>query len=239
NPIAYTDGQIVYFNPTTGKKCTNYTESQSKLGVNSGCMKWYVFNDSSSSTKVNLLLDHTLTNSVWTSNSSNRNGPTTALAQLKSDTSNWTGVQTPTNYTWNGTYAINYSGYKARLITAEEIAQITGNIEWKVTDNKTNFFDSNTVSPSSTCTSGNTTGCKYGWLYDRTGANCVSRGCLNNTIGEGYITMTYYWTASATLINDDKAWIVDNVGRLVLASKDTGVGVGVRPVIEVLKSKLY
>ena len=36
-------------------------------------------------------------------------------------------------------------------------------------------------SSSSTCTAGNTTGCKYGWLYDRTGTTCKAYGCLNNS----------------------------------------------------------
>ena len=37
----YANGEVVYFNVTTGTKCTNYTESQSSGGVKSGCMKFY------------------------------------------------------------------------------------------------------------------------------------------------------------------------------------------------------
>ena len=171
----YANGEVVYFNVTTGNACSesDYTETQSNIGVKEGCMKFYAFNDDGGDT-VNLLLDHNTTATVaWNSSGSNTNGPKEVLTQLKSDTSSWLGTVTPSNYTMdqtgqtsNANYTIDYSDYKARLITANEIAQITGNTSW---DEKTAtsyfYFDTNTNTASDTCTSGNTTGCSYGWLY--------------------------------------------------------------------------
>ena len=37
----YTNGEVVYFDVTDGTLCTDYTESQSSVGVKSGCMKFY------------------------------------------------------------------------------------------------------------------------------------------------------------------------------------------------------
>ncbi|MCM1371340.1 MAG: hypothetical protein NC181_05610, partial [Clostridium sp.] len=246
------NGNYVYFNPTTGAKCavTDYTDSQSATGVNSGCMKWYVFNDSSNSNKVNLLLDHNTTNSVQYNNSG-VTGPINALAQLKSDTSSWTGVETPTNYTFTSvdrssgegqtqgsqfTYTIDYSGYKARLITANEIAQITGDTNFNESDLygvTSYFFNSKSSSPSSTCTSGNTTECKYGWLYDRTSTTCETWGCLNNADSNSPSSMYIYFTATAHSYYQPILG-VHGTGQIMPVN---GTG-AIRPVIEVSKSKL-
>ena len=52
------------------------------------------------------------------------------LQHLKIQTENWTDTKTPINYSsiayGNGAYTVDYSDYKARLITAEEVAQIAG-----------------------------------------------------------------------------------------------------------------
>ena len=88
---------------------------------------------------------------------------------------------------------------------------------------------------SSTCTSGNTSGCSYGWLYDRTTTNCELYGCLNNADAQqnGF----GFWTVSARVGNSITAWTSDRYGRL---SSDYVYFnyYGVRPVIKVLKSQL-
>jgi len=61
----------------------------------------------------------------------NDKGPLTALNYLKTNTSSWTtsvsgDYATYTAGTSNSTYSIDYSGYKARLITAQEVAYIKG-----------------------------------------------------------------------------------------------------------------
>ena len=256
NNKTYTNGEVVYFNVDTGEKCDNYTETQSNTGVKSGCMKFYAFNDDGGDT-LNLLLDHNTTASVvWNSSGSNASGPNELLTQLKTDTDAWQGTEIPSNYTMDQSsqsskakYTIDYSNYKARIITANEIAKITGNTEWdEQTANRMFYFDTNTSTPSLTCyydndhDLGNATECKYGWLYDRTSENCTIIGCLNNsdssTLG--------YWTASSSGKIDYMAWHVGIIYGLNIAGNlesdsdmaDINKSNGVRPVIEVLKSKL-
>ena len=247
----YSNGEVVYFNVTTGTKCSDYTETQSNTGTNSGCMKFYAFNDDGGDT-VNLILDHNTTamvawNNTYTNDSGskiNANGPKEVLDQLKNDTASWKGTLTPENYTLdqtgqksNAKYTIDYSEYKARLITAQEIATITDYSGWdeKVEANSSYYyFDSKTTSASTTCKRGNTSGCQYGWLYDRTKTNCTEWGCLNNSDQ----TTSGYWTASSRAAFSNGAWSVYYDGDVNNLNVTNSSGYGVRPVIEVLKSKL-
>ena len=242
----YKNGEVVYFNVTTGEKCSNYTETQSNIGVKVGCMKFYAFNDDGKDT-VNLILDHNTTETVaWNSSGSNASGPKEVLKQLNDDTKSWVGTKTPSNYTMdqtgqrsNAKYTIDYSSYKARLITAQEIAKITGNTHW---NEKTAasydyyFFDSKTDTASTTCKNGNTTGCSYGWLYDRTNTSCIDSGCLNNSDQ----TTDGYWTSSSFAMDAAGAWYVqfDSIIRSGSIIGNDNKSIGVRPVIEVLKSNL-
>ena len=238
----YANGEVVYFNVKTGEKCSNYTETQSNTGTKSGCMKFYAFNDDGKDT-VNLILDHNTTALVkWNSSGKNTSGPKEVFNQLKTDTLSWKGTITPSNYTMdqtgqtsNAKYTIDYSSYKARLITAQEVAQITGNTTWDEKISKSGFyFDTNTTTASTTCKSGNTSGCKYGWLYDRTKTDCTDYGCLNNSDQETYA----YWTISPYASNSRRAWTVSSYGTLGDGNVGIGGSFGVRPVIEVLKFKL-
>ena len=241
---AYKNGEVVYFNVTTGERCSNYNESQSNIGVKEGCMKFYAFNDDGGNT-VNLILDHNTTALVaWNSSGNNTSGPKEALEQLKTDTDSWLGTETPANYTMDqstqgskANYTIDYSSYKARLITAQEIATITGNASW---DEKTAsshgyyYLDTNTITASDTCKSGNTSGCSYGWIYDRTYTNCTTYGCLNNSDK----STQGYWTASSRADYAANAWRVYFSGCVDNSSVVANYHYGVRPVIEVLRSKL-
>ena len=241
----YTNGEAVYFNVDNGTKCSNYTETQSNTGTKSGCMKFYAFNDDGKDT-VNLILDHNTTATVaWNSSGSNASGPSEVLKQLNDDTEKWQGTETPLNYTMDQStqeskakYTIDYSSYKARLITAQEVAQITGNTSW---DEKTAdsgfYFDTNTDTASDTCKSGNTTGCQYGWLYDRTKTNCTKYGCLNNA--DSAMTGHGYWTVSSGASFFRYAWSVYSYGTFISDTLVSGdYDIGVRPVITILKSKL-
>ena len=238
----YSNGEVVYFNVDTGKLCSNYTESQSNTGVNSGCMKFYAFNDDGGDT-VNLILDHNTTAGVaWNSSEINASGPNEVLTQLKKDTSSWQGTITPSNYTMdqtgqtsNAKYTIDYSEYKARLITANEIAKITGNTSFdeKTTTDDVIYFDTNTTTESDTCKEGDTSGCLYGWLYDRISISCTKYGCLNNSDQD----TNGYWTASSFSNVSRFAWNV--LYRLIFPYYiDDYGGPGVRPVITVAKDKL-
>ena len=241
----YTNGEVVYFNVDNGTKCSNYTETQSNTGIKSGCMKFYAFNDDGKDT-VNLILDHNTTATVaWNSSGSNASGPSEVLKQLNDDTEKWQGTETPLNYTMDQStqeskakYTIDYSSYKARLITAQEVAQITGNTTWNEKTATNNFFfDSKTDTASTTCKSGNTTGCKYGWLYDRTKTNCTKYGCLNNA--DSAMTGYGYWTVSSGASFFRYAWSVYSYGSFISDTLVSGdYDSGVRPVITILKSKL-
>ena len=244
----YKNGEVVYFNVDNGTKCTS-SEAVSATGTKSGCMKFYAFNDDGGDT-LNLMLDHNTTalvawNNTYTDDSGskiNANGPKEVLDQLKKDTDGWKGTITPTNYTMDQTgqtskanYTIDYSSYKARLITAQELAQITGNTTWdEKTANNYYYLDSKTKTASATCKEGNTSGCSYGWLYDRTNTSCIDRGCLNNS-DKGTFG---YWTASSRADSSNSAWAVR---FYAIVDSDyvvySGYG-GMRPVITVLKSKL-
>ena len=243
--VIYYNGKVVYFNVDTGEKCDNYTETQSNTGVKSGCMKFYAFNDDGGDT-LNLILDHNTTALVaWNSstNVSNESGPSEVLTQLKKDTELWKGTELSANYTMdqtgqtsNANYTIDYSGYKARLITAKEIAQITGNTSWDekvATHSNWYYFDSKTYIVSDTCKEGDTSGCQYGWLYDRTHTSCTTYGCLNNSDKETY----GYWTASSCADDYYNAWILSADGFISDDSVDSD-NYGVRPVITIPKSQL-
>ena len=240
----YTNGEVVYFNVDNGTKCSNYTETQSNTGVKTGCMKFYAFNDDGGDT-VNLILDHNTTATVaWNSIESNASGPKEVLTQLNDDTKTWVGTETPSNYTMDQStqggkakYTIDYSNYKARLITANEIAQITGNTTWDEKTASSSFhFDTNTTTASDTCKKGDTSGCQYGWLYDRTNKSCTTYGCLNNA--DSSMNGYSYWTASSRADSSSSAWRVSFYARVGSDYVDTSSDYGVRPVIEVLKSKL-
>ena len=248
-------GKEVYFNVTTGEKCSisDYTETQSNTVVKEGCMKFYIFNYDGGET-VNLILDHNTTAGVTWNNtdkfsggrSNNSKGPKEVLEQLKTDTESWQGTMIPANYTMyrgktsNSSYTIDYSSYKARLITAQEVAQITENTFFDEKTSSSNFyFDTKTTSESTTCKSGDTTGCKYGWLYDRTNTNCTRYGCLNNADTSTPSDMQGYWTASSRNDFYNRACGVWMAACLSAPYIDgTNNRYGVRQVIEVLRSKI-
>ena len=86
----------------------------------------------------------------------------TVATALANDTSSWV------------------SGLNSRLMAAVEVAEIVGISNWDLATSYVGFyFDSKTMTPSSTCMSGNTTGCNFGWLYDRTNNSCSTYGRNN------------------------------------------------------------
>lgn len=215
----YDNGTVIYFNPVTGTTC-NSGDAVSTTGTKTGCMKWYAFNDSTSNDSVKLLLDHNTTAVVaWNSAATN-----TAIgevqATLTSDTSTW------------------LSTLNARLIAANEIADITNNIGWDSTDAGSDsfYFDSNTSTESATCKLGDTTGCNFGWLYSMTSTSCADYGCASNA--DGLMTGNGYWTSSKSASNSISAWHVNYEGGIFVYDVDLSTYYGVRPIINVLKTSL-
>lgn len=232
----YEHGTAVYFNPVTGSTCTS-SEAVSTTGTKTGCMKWYTFNDAGdSSPTINLILDHNTTAVVaWNSTGSTVSGPTNVLTQLQADTSTWTGVQTRTD-SYNlsngtSTYTINYSGYKAKLISAAEVAQITGNTAFneKTTQYTSWFhFDSNSLTQTATAPGES----KYYWLFDYTNG-CTSYGC-NIADSSNY----GYWSSTSVANNTNRVWRVDFGGSIDSEGANLTSKFGVRPVITITKSTL-
>lgn len=203
-----------------------------------GCLKFYAFNDSCGDT-INLLLDHNTTaTTTWNNWHGTISGPKEVLNELYNDTKNWNGVNEVKNSAPKQSvveYIINYEeqGYKARLIQADEIAKITGKDEWQES-----YYFFHDLSQNSNTGSGSVckeTGCEFKWLYDRTNMNCKDSGCENNSD----VNLTGYWTA--TIASGNGLFMVWNVrfdGSLKASYVIDGTGSGVRPVIEVSKSKL-
>jgi len=260
----FTNGKVVYYDVTKGEGCTNYHEDNSITGYNgiyegsnskqttdnqNGCLKFYAFKYDGGET-INLILDHDTTGAVaWNSNISDYKGPKEVIEQLKIDTSEWKGTLAQNNYTLyvenegqlKEQYTVNYNEYKARLITANEIAQIVGHTKWnEVNDGYTYssyyyFHNLSTLGSSGTVEvcAGTSDGCKYGWLYDRTRDNCEKYGCLNNSVGE---TKGGYWTSTMDIFTGRQTWIIFYTGKISTENKDSVMGL--RPVITILKSQL-
>ncbi len=248
------NGTKVYFNPVEGKQCSedDYTEDQSKTGVKEGCMQWYIFNDNEGSAVYTLILDHNITGTAWNSNGNNLDGPKEVLEALKDSTTTWSDeLISPMPYTasWrlnneSHSYTIDCSTYgnKARLISAEEIAEITGaskstddgGIGWKLQSVAWFYLDGAESDDAKwqTQVANSSKKSKYAWLFDNTN-NCTNYGCnVAQNGNEGY------WTSSANAGDSTSAWRVYYYGQLAGHYIYDANNYGVRPVITVNKSDL-
>lgn len=238
-------GTHIYYNPVTNKVCEDYNESNSATGVNSGCMKWYIYADSDKN-RFNMILDHNTSGNVaWNSSGVNTNGTGEVQERLEFDTAGWN------------------KNLNARLITADEIAHITGAdvalswssnqplnssapvigsyVSWFYLDGS-NGSDATWHTQISKTQGSN----KFYWLFDNI-SGCASYGCKkedNNLYSHGTIDSSNtsviggYWTSTA-IVGDsyiNYAWDIDKEGALGGYMIGTVSGRGVRPVITVNKS---
>jgi len=207
----FKNGKIVYYNPVSGEKCTGYTETNSTTGKNSGCMKWYVFNDKEGNATVNVILDHNTTAGVAWNLTGNNSEMKEVKKALENDTKDWKNT--------------------ARLITANEVAKITGYTSWgtNITGYPWFCFDTNQPDTTNECAKAQGTS-EYAWLFDYT-KECTSYGCnVSDSSTWGYWTSTQY-------VNSIHVWFVARNGRLdVNSARSTGHGV--RPVITISKSNI-
>ena len=151
----YNNGEVVYFDVTTGKNCTNYKENNSNGGYNgyinkddegneterlstqNTCLKFYAFNDDWGK-KLNLLLDHDIALANWSDHIEK-----TALQSLYDGTKDWNTQQyiskdfiLDPDDTNNSNLEIGYTKvpifddaetpFKARFIETQEIIKIIG-----------------------------------------------------------------------------------------------------------------
>ena len=208
---SFKNGTAVYYNPVSREKCTGYTEANSTTGKNSGCMKWYVFNDKEGNATVNVILDHNTTaNVAWNSTGSNSEMKEVKI-KLEEDTKDWKNT--------------------ARLITANEVAKITGYTSWgtNITGYPWFCFDTNQQDDTNDCAKAQGKS-KYAWLFDYT-KECTSYVCnVSDSSTWGYWTSTQY-------VNSIHVWFVARNGRLDVNSASS-TGHGVRPVITISKSNI-
>ena len=210
----YENGTAIYYNPVTGTTCDS-SKAVSTTGTKTGCMKWYTFNDSSESSTVNMILDHNTTAGLaWNTDGTYGTNVAYESSKIKPEVdklvseSGW--VNTP------------------RLITAEEVVQITGKTSWT---NTSSFFYLDSNSATGTATSKGAS--NYAWLFDYT-KGCTSYGCnVADSSHWGYWTSTLKGTAgSGSLV-----WDLNGYGRLG-RHYASHTDIGVRPVITITKSKL-
>ena len=208
---SFKNGTAVYYNPETGKKCDDYTEANSTKETKNGCMKWYVFNDKEGNATVNVILDHNTTANVAWNSTGNNSEMKEVKIKLEEDTKDWKNT--------------------ARLITANEVAKITGYTSWgtNITGYPWFCFDTNQQDDTNDCAKAQGKS-KYAWLFDYT-KECTSYGCnVSDSSTWGYWTSTQY-------VNSIHVWFVARNGRLDVNSASS-TGHGVRPVITISKSNI-
>ena len=201
---SFKNGTAVYYNPVSGEKCSE-SESKSTTGTKSGCMKWYVFNDKEGNATVNVILDHNTTARVaWNSTGNNSEMKEVADA-LKKDTRTWKNT--------------------ARLITANEVAKITGNTGFDANKENQDWFclDTNQPDTTSYCAKAQGTS-EYAWLFDYT-YECTNYGCNTSDL-----STWGYWTSTSS-------WHVSRFGHLSNTNANYADS-GVRPVITISKANI-
>ena len=244
-------------NSTPGYKGINPEGNQTK------CLKWYKYSTNKDGS-INMILDHNTETETETGTEYyaalvnntyiNTYGPADLMQYLT--LSEWTGVLTRSDkYTaykitdsTNGTTtkiftnatgnAVNYSGKKARLITAQEIADIVGNTGWNEQSTSSDWFllDNKVGDWSTQRTADNPS--DYYWLFENL-YDCSRYGCSptgdnahtqpGNTVPTGNFG---YWTSSPDADNSSAAWDVDSGGYLD-SDPVFDISLGVRPVITV------
>ena len=208
---SFKNGTAVYYNPVSREKCKS-SEAVSTTGKNSGCMKWYVFNDKEGNATVNVILDHNTTAGVAYNSTGSNSEMKEVKKALENDTKDWKNT--------------------ARLITANEVAKITGNTNWDASkENQTLFcLDTNQSDGTNHCAKTKGTS-KYTWLFDYTSV-CTDYGCnISDSSNWGY------WTSIPYKDNTINVWVVNSYGSLTL-DYVTRTVVGIRPVITISKSNI-
>ena len=204
---------IVYLDPTDLTKVCNAENSISTTEIKTGCMKWYIFNDDGDN--YTMILDHNTTARVaWNLSGNNVDGMKEVLEALINDTNSWNKIIKST----------------VRLITAEEIAKITGNTIFNSSTSTTGgwfYLDSNNQTQTATTQGAS----KYAWLFDYTNS-CANNGCnMADSSTYGYWTQTTLGTAGSGSF----VWIVGSSGYLYYNYVNYD-NTGIRPVITISKS---
>ena len=222
---------IVYLDPTNISAECNASNSVSTTEVKTGCMKWYIFNDSGDN--YTMILDHNTTARIkWNDSNSNVAYESSNLKAVVDD-------------------LVTTSGWEVtpRLITADEVNTIVGGVStWNASDSSTWFYFEGTGTKNQTKpTYDSSNRSSYDWLYNNLNkckTDSTDHGCTiedgntysgYGTAGEG---QTWgYWTSTpvGTAGSGSYVWCVIRYGRLHYNNANFTYG-GVRPVISVSKS---
>ena len=224
---------IVYLDPTNISAECNTSNSVSTTETKTGCMKWYIFNDSGDN--YTMILDHNTTARIkWNDSNSNVAYESSNLKAVVDD-------------------LVTTSGWEVtpRLITAGEVNTIVGGVStWNVNDYNTWFYFEGTGTNKQTKpTYDSSNRSSYDWLYNNLNkckTDSTDYGCTiedgntysgYGTTGEGQ-TMGY-WTSTpvGTAGSGSYVWGVLRDGRLHRFNAST-TSLGVRPVISVSKSRI-
>ena len=198
---------IVYLDPSNLEATCNASNSVSATGTTIGCMKWYAYAETDST--YDLILDHNTTAKVQY----NSDKINTSMKEIKDALTNDTS-------TWESTL-------NARLITAGEIATITGNTEFdEDTTTSSGWFYLDSNSHTQTVTTQGAS--KYSWLFDYTNG-CTSYGC---NIEDA--SVVGYWTSTPVAGSSVSVWHVYWDGGFGSEGAITAT-YGLRPVITISK----
>ena len=227
-------GDIIYYDPVNNIRCTTYVVENSKTETKEGCLRWYVLSGNDDNT-VNLILDHNIVREVgWNGTYEVDSGPMQAVEALNNAVKDiWSnalirsdsyshGVYNMTKYS---TYTIDYSGMKARLPEAGEIAKAVGKDTWDENSvTKDDYFYFSTKA----------------WLYNNLGygtkestQSCLYYGC---EMARTEQTGDYgYWTSTIISVYPSSyyAWCVRYSGELSAIITTSSYDHAVRPVITV------
>ena len=276
--VKYNLGDLVYFDPVSEDKCDSTTFDVTKINNNeSTCYKWRVItiDDTKAKTKIELQLDHNLGGTfAWGSNYSNV-GPVSSFGgPFNYYTSGWTRVPL-LNWTYDtsgtkmncdyGTLTcvegrcedsrnsrVYGTGFRARMITADEITNITNvyagdntrSKNWSRISKRTDqeyyspsnndyyyFSNKNFLIGTNTSGAGETT---LSWLLENT-YQTNSSGATDNVYGSN---VNGYWTLTPLDEYQDSIWRVSYDGWLYYTSSTSSSANGMRPVINVEKAKI-
>ena len=221
----------IFYNPVTNSKCTDGA---------SGCMRWYAYSESKGN--VNMLLDHNFINEQWEDEieSTNTSSPSIILSVIGEQTSNWSDrlIRNDSySASWNYnnvaySFTIDYTGKKARLISAEEISASTNNNIWNRESEKYYFGSGSSVEYGNQSEEQQAVQQKYSWLFNNTD-DCITEGC--DFEQEGAIS---YWTSTPKTNTSNRVWCVCNGGCLEPSLTNESY-IGIRPVISLPKSIVY
>ena len=224
---------IVYLDPTNISAECNASNSVSTTETKTGCMKWYIFDDSGDN--YTMILDHNTTARIkWNDDNSNVAYESSNLKAVVDD-------------------LVTTSGWEVtpRLITAGEVNTIVGGVStWNVNDYNTWFYFEGTGTNKQTKpTYDSSNRSSYDWLYNNLNkckTDSTDYGCTiedgntysgYGTAGEGqtwgYLTSTPVGTAGS----GSSVWRVNRSGYLNGYIANIA-GLGVRPVISVSKSRI-